>query len=69
VNSVLLEFALHVTPTLRSSIEVNANLIWERLVDYSGRWVCYRFGHIVGFYKGCVSDFVAASVLALLIIS
>lgn len=51
---MLIEFALHVMPPLRSFVEVNANLVWERLVDYSAGRVCYGLGHIVGFHKGCV---------------
>jgi hypothetical protein len=51
---MLIEFALQVLPPLRPSIEVNANLIWECLIDYSRGRVCYGFVHIAGFHKGCV---------------
>lgn len=42
-----IEFALHVLPALRPSIEINANLIWECLVDYSRGRVRWGLGHIV----------------------
>jgi hypothetical protein len=51
---MLIEFALHVLPPLRSSIEVDANLMREHQVDYSGGWVCHGFDRVVGFYNGCV---------------
>ena len=44
---MVIEFSLHVLPPLRSSIEVDANLIWECLVDYSGGRIGHGFGHIV----------------------
>jgi len=49
-----IEFALHLFPALRPSIQVNANLIWECLVDYSGGLVCCSFGHVVRLNHDCV---------------
>ena len=33
MNSMLIEFALHVLPALRPSIEIDANLVWKCFVD------------------------------------
>ena len=48
---MVIEFSLHVLPPLRSSIEVDANLIRECLVDYSGGRISYGFGHIVRLHR------------------
>lgn len=62
---MLIEFALHLLPTLRSSIEVNANLMRECLIDYSGGRICYGFDHMV---RLSATGYIP-SVLALRIIS
>jgi hypothetical protein len=50
---VLLEFAPHVLPALGPSVEIDANLIWECLVDYSGGLLGYGSGHVVRLDEDC----------------
>lgn len=43
---MVIEFALHVLPALRSSVEVDADLVREHFVDYSGGWVLHGSAHM-----------------------
>jgi hypothetical protein len=51
VNSMAIEFEPHLLPAIRSSIEIDADLIWERLVYESSYSLPYRFAHVLQFHS------------------
>jgi hypothetical protein len=48
---MLIEFALHVLPAFKPSIEVNADLMGESFVDYSGIHFFDRSAHSAAVNK------------------